>query len=160
MSVRNLTCCIQLVTSSVDGHHFNVYQLGLSPGGGAGGELSYRHLYKLVRGVTHATIQVYFSFSWLCLIQTNYLQDISFSADSKWMAVSTTRGTTHIHMLLLFTYFCHFWRLLNIYAINPQGGAVNVLTHVPAINRPPDLLSPHKPDLPVCIFLNANIMKY
>eukprot|EP00026_Physarum_polycephalum_P001335 Phypoly_transcript_01336.p1 GENE.Phypoly_transcript_01336~~Phypoly_transcript_01336.p1 ORF type:complete len:1082 (+),score=210.12 Phypoly_transcript_01336:99-3344(+) len=114
-----------LVTSSVDGHNFNVFQIGLSgmgTGAGAGSpsvagvaqELTYRHLYKLVRGVTNATIQ-----------------DICFSADSKWMAVSSTRGTTHI------------------YAINPQGGPVNVLTHVPATNRPPDMLTPHKPDLPV-----------
>jgi len=60
-----------------------------------GGQGSFRHMYKLQRGVTNATIQ-----------------DISFSEDSRWMAVSSTRGTTHI------------------YAINPTGGLVNIHTHL------------------------------
>ena len=57
----------------MDGHNFNVFQIGLSgtgTGAGAGAspvagvaqELTYRHLYKLVRGVTNATIQVIPSF--------------------------------------------------------------------------------------------------
>jgi WD40 repeat protein len=72
-----------LVTASIGGHNFNVFQICPPPSlfsrDSTETTPSYRHLYKLVRGVTNATIQ-----------------DISFSSDSKWMAVSSTRGTTRI----------------------------------------------------------------
>lgn len=82
-----------LVTSSVEGHNFNVFQIRPSPFGGLSN--NYRHLYKLQRGLTNATIQ-----------------NISWSDDSRWMAVNSIRGTTHI------------------YAISPNGGPISIHTHL------------------------------
>ncbi|ORY03611.1 hypothetical protein K493DRAFT_311645 [Basidiobolus meristosporus CBS 931.73] len=75
-----------LVTASIQGTGFQVFELHQG---------SAKRLYKLSRGYTSA-----------------YVEDIVFSADSKWLSVSTGRGTTHI------------------YAINPYGGPPNVLSHV------------------------------
>ncbi|KAK7324650.1 hypothetical protein VNO77_28379 [Canavalia gladiata] len=82
-----------LVTASVQGHNINVFKimpvrenLSLSDAGP-----SYVHLYRLQRGFTNAVIQ-----------------DISFSDDSKWIMISSSRGTSHL------------------FAINPQGGHVNI----------------------------------
>ncbi|KAJ6314105.1 hypothetical protein OIU78_017713 [Salix suchowensis] len=82
-----------LVTASVQGHNINVFKImpglqGSSSAGGAGA--SYVHLYRLQRGFTNAVIQ-----------------DISFSDDSYWIMISSSRGTSHL------------------FAINPSGGAVN-----------------------------------
>ncbi|KAJ7981618.1 Autophagy-related protein like [Quillaja saponaria] len=52
---------------------------------------SYVHLYRLQRGFTNAVIQ-----------------DISFSDDSSWIMISSSRGTSHL------------------FAINPWGGAVDI----------------------------------
>ncbi|KAJ6423267.1 hypothetical protein OIU84_024248 [Salix udensis] len=82
-----------LVTASVQGHNINVFKImpglqGSSSAGSAGA--SYVHLYRLQRGFTNAVIQ-----------------DISFSDDSYWIMISSSRGTSHL------------------FAINPSGGAVN-----------------------------------
>lgn len=55
---------------------------------------SVHHLYILHRGDTSARVQ-----------------DMCFSSDSRWAAVSTLRGTTHV------------------FAISPYGGNVDVRTH-------------------------------
>ncbi|WCJ31297.1 hypothetical protein M5689_012802 [Euphorbia peplus] len=85
-----------LVTASVHGHNINVYKImpgleGSSSAGDAGA--SYTHLYRLQRGLTNAVIQ-----------------DISFSDDSNWIMISSSRGTSHL------------------FAINPFGGSVNFQT--------------------------------
>ncbi|XP_050883221.1 autophagy-related protein 18f isoform X2 [Lathyrus oleraceus] len=82
-----------LVTTSVQGHNINVFKImpvrENSSASDAGP--SYVHLYRLQRGFTNAVIQ-----------------DISFSDDSKWIMISSSRGTSHL------------------FAINPQGGYVNI----------------------------------
>lgn len=90
--------------------------------------------YKLQRGITNATIQ-----------------DIRFSADSRWLAVSSTRGTTRNEM---------YWQdrcwhdMTDIFAINPTGGAVNAHTHLRAASSRTNqelqlLLSEQSPHVPV-----------
>eukprot|EP01117_Protostelium_nocturnum_P009683 TRINITY_DN3459_c0_g1_i4.p1 TRINITY_DN3459_c0_g1~~TRINITY_DN3459_c0_g1_i4.p1 ORF type:complete len:637 (+),score=100.50 TRINITY_DN3459_c0_g1_i4:166-2076(+) len=86
-----------LVTASIDGRYFNVFRV--SPDSPNVVNSNIKHLYKLQRGVTPASIQ-----------------SISFSADSRWIAVNSIRGTTHI------------------FAINPTGGPVNVHTHLRTTN--------------------------
>ncbi|KAF5728368.1 autophagy-related protein 18f [Tripterygium wilfordii] len=85
-----------LVTASVQGHNINVFRImqGL-PGISSGGDVdtSYVHLYRLQRGLTNAVIP-----------------DISFSDDSSWIMISSSRGTSHL------------------FAINPFGGAVSFLS--------------------------------
>ncbi|KAG8386192.1 hypothetical protein BUALT_Bualt03G0123400 [Buddleja alternifolia] len=78
-----------LVTVSVQGHNVNVFRImpGLS---GAASGTSYVHLYTLQRGITNAVIQ-----------------DISFSRDSQWIMISSSRGTSHL------------------FAISPSGGPVH-----------------------------------
>ncbi|XP_009358092.2 autophagy-related protein 18f [Pyrus x bretschneideri] len=82
-----------LVTASTQGHNINVFKImpGSSPS--TDGGASYVHLYRLQRGLTNAIIQ-----------------DISFSDDSNWIMVSSSRGTSHL------------------FAINPWGGSVNLPT--------------------------------
>ncbi|OIT28230.1 PREDICTED: autophagy-related protein 18f-like [Nicotiana attenuata] len=77
-----------LVTASVQGHNINVFRIvpGLSGS-------SYVHLYTLQRGLTNAVIQ-----------------DISFSSDSRWIMISSSRGTSHL------------------FAISPSGGSVDFHT--------------------------------
>lgn len=89
-----------LVTASIHGHSLNVYRI-MTPSIESGmrhtvGDLnmSHVHLYKLNRGLTNAVIQ-----------------DISFSYDSRWIAISTLKGTTHL------------------FAISPYGGVVGAHTH-------------------------------
>eukprot|EP01114_Cavostelium_apophysatum_P014619 TRINITY_DN3834_c0_g1_i3.p1 TRINITY_DN3834_c0_g1~~TRINITY_DN3834_c0_g1_i3.p1 ORF type:complete len:627 (-),score=105.11 TRINITY_DN3834_c0_g1_i3:115-1995(-) len=86
-----------LVTSSIGGHNFHVFQITPKM---AGVHQNYRHMYTLQRGLTNAIIQ-----------------HISFSDDSRWIAVSSQR-TTHI------------------FAINPVGGLVNVHTHLKSVGLP------------------------
>ncbi|KAL2634216.1 hypothetical protein R1flu_005695 [Riccia fluitans] len=89
-----------LVTASIYGHNLNVFRLTPSAAGnnkssgGFDASMTHVHLYKLYRGMTNAVIQ-----------------DISFSSDSQWLAVSSSRGTSHI------------------YAISPFGGTVGPQTH-------------------------------
>ncbi|XVE80291.1 hypothetical protein DITRI_Ditri14bG0128200 [Diplodiscus trichospermus] len=81
-----------LVTASVQGHNINVFKI--MPGQGSSSACdataSYAHLYRLQRGFTNAVIQ-----------------DISFSDDSNWIMISSSRGTSHL------------------FAINPMGGSVS-----------------------------------
>ncbi|CAF1336712.1 unnamed protein product [Adineta steineri] len=90
-----------LVTCDSSGHYFNVLEIQASP---------YRctrtyikHLYTLFRGDTDCRVS-----------------HMTFTTDSRWLAVSTKRGTTHL------------------FAINPYGGAVNVRTHTKThvVNKP------------------------
>ncbi|CAF4861064.1 unnamed protein product [Rotaria socialis] len=89
-----------LVTCDDRGHYFNVLEVRASP---------YRctrtyiqHLYTLFRGDTDCKVS-----------------HMTFTTDSRWLTVSTKRGTTHL------------------FAINPYGGVVNVRTHTNAhvVNR-------------------------
>lgn len=81
-----------LVTADTMGQYFNVYLI--SPNPYKSTRALIKHLYSLYRGDT-----------------TSKVQDISFSYDSRWLAVSTKRGTTHI------------------FPINSHGGLVNSRTH-------------------------------
>jgi len=84
-----------LATAGASGCEFNIFQI--RPSSSVNLHQNVLHIYTLVRGRTRATIT-----------------DITFSNDSRWMAVSTSHGTTHI------------------YAINPEGGPVNIHTHIPS----------------------------
>ncbi|CAA6656547.1 unnamed protein product [Spirodela intermedia] len=80
-----------LLTASVLGHNMNVFCI-VSPfhGGSTGSEkgvFSYMHLYKLQRG-KHLWRIVSL---WLQVIH-----DISFSSDSQWIMISSSRGTSHL----------------------------------------------------------------
>ncbi|KAI3466209.1 hypothetical protein Pfo_022872 [Paulownia fortunei] len=82
-----------LVTASVQGHNINVFRIMPGHSGGSSGAASgpsYVHLYRLQRGLTNAVIQ-----------------DISFSSDSQWIMISSSRGTSHL------------------FAISPSGGLVS-----------------------------------
>ncbi|GAB4844971.1 hypothetical protein Ancab_038364 [Ancistrocladus abbreviatus] len=83
-----------LVTASIQGHNINVFRImpghqGSSSASNVGN--SYVHLYRLQCGLTNAVIQ-----------------DISFSDDSHWIMISSSRGTNHL------------------FAIYPLGGPVNL----------------------------------
>ncbi|XP_021758792.1 autophagy-related protein 18f-like [Chenopodium quinoa] len=79
-----------LVTASVQGHNINVFRI--MPGHPASDAYgSYVHLYRLQRGLTNAVIQ-----------------DITFSDDSRWIMISSSRGTNHL------------------FAISPFGGTVDL----------------------------------
>ncbi|VVA28203.1 PREDICTED: autophagy-related [Prunus dulcis] len=82
-----------LVTASVQGHNINVFKIMPGNSFSTDAAASYVHLYRLQRGFTNAIIQ-----------------DISFSDDSNWIMVSSSRGTSHL------------------FAINPWGGSVNLPT--------------------------------
>lgn len=81
-----------LVTADKEGHDFNVFRIHPHPLGSS--MAAVHHLYVLHRGDTVAKVQC-----------------ISFAPDSRWVAVSTLRGTTHI------------------FPITPYGGAVSARTH-------------------------------
>ncbi|KAF9933713.1 Breast carcinoma amplified sequence 3 [Linnemannia zychae] len=78
-----------LLTVSRHGNVFHIHEVrpAVSPGS--------RHVYKLARGITHASVE-----------------DIVFNEDETWVAVTTSRGTTHL------------------YAINPFGGNPDVGAHM------------------------------
>lgn len=79
-----------LVTASVQGHNINVFRITPGhPASNASG--SFVHLYRLQRGLTNAIIQ-----------------DITFSDDSRWIMISSSRGTNHL------------------FAISPFGGPVDL----------------------------------
>ncbi|GMY31491.1 autophagy-related protein 18f-like isoform X1 [Fagus crenata] len=108
-----------LVTASVQGHNINVFKI--MPGQSVSSSASaYVHLYRLQSGFTNA--------------ESIVIQDISFSDDSSWIMISSSRGTSHL------------------FAINPLGGSVNFqsadagctiknsslgATTKPAVRRPP-----------------------
>ncbi|KAJ8726792.1 hypothetical protein PYW08_015189 [Mythimna loreyi] len=81
-----------LMTADRRGHDFHVFRINPHPCGAS--LASVHHLYILHRGDTTAKVQ-----------------DIAISCDSRWAAVSTLRGTTHV------------------FAISPYGGAIGVRTH-------------------------------
>uniref|UniRef100_A0A3Q4MGA3 BCAS3 microtubule associated cell migration factor n=1 Tax=Neolamprologus brichardi TaxID=32507 RepID=A0A3Q4MGA3_NEOBR len=82
-----------LVTADTLGHDFHVFQILTHPW--ASSQSAVHHLYTLHRGETEAKVQ-----------------DMCFSQDSRWVAVSTLRGTTHV------------------FPINPYGGAPCARTHM------------------------------
>ncbi|XP_060579314.1 BCAS3 microtubule associated cell migration factor-like [Ruditapes philippinarum] len=81
-----------LVTACKLGHNFHVFRLMAHPVSSSLGAV--HHLYTLHRGETTAKVI-----------------DISFNHDSRWITVSSHRGTTHL------------------FPITPYGGSVNIRTH-------------------------------
>uniref|UniRef100_A0A182PWI6 BCAS3 WD40 domain-containing protein n=1 Tax=Anopheles epiroticus TaxID=199890 RepID=A0A182PWI6_9DIPT len=81
-----------LLTADKRGHDFHVFRL--HPHSSGASLAAVHHLYVLHRGDTTAKVQ-----------------DITFSIDSRWVAVSTLRGTTHV------------------FPVTPYGGPVGVRTH-------------------------------
>ncbi|KAF1393608.1 hypothetical protein PFLUV_G00017810 [Perca fluviatilis] len=82
-----------LVTADILGHDFHVFQILTHPW--ASSQSAVHHLYTLHRGETEAKVQ-----------------DMCFSQDSRWVAISTLRGTTHV------------------FPVNPYGGAPCARTHM------------------------------
>ncbi|XP_061775314.1 breast carcinoma-amplified sequence 3 [Nerophis ophidion] len=82
-----------LVTADILGHDFHVFQVLTHPW--TSSQSAVHHLYTLHRGETEAKVQ-----------------DMCFSQDSRWVAISTLRGTTHV------------------FPINPYGGAPCTRTHL------------------------------
>lgn len=94
-----------LVTASVQGHNINVFRIMPSAlDENSDSNPSCIHLYRLQRGVTNAVIQ-----------------DISFSDDSRWIMISSSRGTNHL------------------FAISPFGGPIDFL--LPDTNSTSRMLS-------------------
>jgi hypothetical protein len=81
-----------LATADSLGQYFNVFQINVNSFKCT--RTVVKHLYSLYRGDTNAKVR-----------------NMSFSNDSRWLAISTKRGTTHI------------------FPINSYGGAVNARTH-------------------------------
>lgn len=81
-----------LLTADRRGHDFHVFRIQPHPIGSS--LAAVHHLYVLHRGDTSAKVQ-----------------NISFSLDSRWVAISTLRGTTHV------------------FPITPYGGSIGVRTH-------------------------------
>lgn len=81
-----------LVTADSLGQYFNVFHVSPSPVKST--RTHVKHLYSLYRGDTSAKVR-----------------NVAFSNDSRWLAVATKRGTTHI------------------FPINVYGGPVNARTH-------------------------------
>ncbi|KAK3588836.1 hypothetical protein CHS0354_035977 [Potamilus streckersoni] len=81
-----------LATACKLGHNFHIFRLMAHPCGSSLGAV--HHLYTLHRGDTTAQVT-----------------DIQFNHDSRWITISTHRGTTHT------------------FPITPYGGPVNIRTH-------------------------------
>eukprot|EP00002_Diphylleia_rotans_P028178 TRINITY_DN5685_c0_g1_i13.p1 TRINITY_DN5685_c0_g1~~TRINITY_DN5685_c0_g1_i13.p1 ORF type:complete len:649 (+),score=118.94 TRINITY_DN5685_c0_g1_i13:93-2039(+) len=91
----------KIATASISGHHINIYFIDTQAL-----ELSSRamHVYRFTRGLTNAIIQ-----------------DVCFARDSKWVAATTNRGTTHI------------------FAMDPSGRIASTSTHLPRKQGNPKL---------------------
>ncbi|KAF7285329.1 hypothetical protein GWI33_011122 [Rhynchophorus ferrugineus] len=85
-------CGMLLLTADKRGHDFNLFRINPHPLGSSLAAI--HHLYTLHRGDTSARVQ-----------------DMCFSFDSRWVTVSTLRGTTHV------------------FPITPYGGNIGVRTH-------------------------------
>ncbi|GAB6033542.1 Breast carcinoma amplified sequence 3 [Chamberlinius hualienensis] len=83
---------VLLITADREGHNFHVFRILPHPSCSSLGAV--HHLYTLYRGDTTAKVQ-----------------DITVSLDSRWVAISTLRGTTHI------------------FPVSSYGGTPNVRTH-------------------------------
>ncbi|RLU14896.1 hypothetical protein DMN91_012783 [Ooceraea biroi] len=81
-----------LMTADKRGHDFHIFRVQPHPGGPT--LAAVHHLYILHRGDTTAKVQ-----------------DMVFSSDTRWAAISTVRGTTHV------------------FPVAPYGGPVGVRTH-------------------------------
>ncbi|KAG5346510.1 BCAS3 protein, partial [Acromyrmex charruanus] len=81
-----------LMTADKRGHDFHIFRIQPHPGGST--LAAVHHLYILHRGDTTAKVQ-----------------DMVFSSDTRWAAISTVRGTTHV------------------FPVAPYGGPVGVRTH-------------------------------
>ena len=81
-----------LVSADSLGQYFNVFQVNVNSFKST--RTVVKHLYSLYRGDTSAKVR-----------------HMSFSSDSRWLAISTKRGTTHI------------------FPLNTYGGQVNARTH-------------------------------
>ncbi|XP_012269875.2 uncharacterized protein LOC105694094 isoform X2 [Athalia rosae] len=81
-----------LLTADRRGHDFHIFRIQPHPGGPT--LAAVHHLYVLHRGDTTAKVQ-----------------DMTFSSDARWAAISTVRGTTHV------------------FPVAPYGGPVGVRTH-------------------------------
>ncbi|CAF1699010.1 BnaC03g71770D [Brassica napus] len=88
-----------LVTASIQGHNINVFRIMPRASTSASGDASFVHLFRLQRGFTNAVIQ-----------------DISFGNDSSLIAISSSRGTSHL------------------FEINPEGEG-NAPIPLSAVNR-------------------------
>lgn len=113
-----------LVTASVQGHNINVFKImpGYLGGSACDAGTSYVHLYRLQRGLTNAVSALLLVICFLVYLAVSHsriifslplfsdlpqvIQDISFSEDSNWIMISSSRGTSHL------------------FAINPSGGSV------------------------------------
>ncbi|KAJ0261658.1 Autophagy-related protein 18f [Hirschfeldia incana] len=88
-----------LVTASIQGHNINVFRIMPRASTSTSSDASFVHLFRLQRGFTNAVIQ-----------------DISFSNDSSLIAISSSRGTSHL------------------FEINPEGEE-NAPVPLSAVNR-------------------------
>lgn len=98
-----------LLTADKRGYDFNLFRINPHPVGSA--LAAVHHLYTLHRG---KEVLIFFSTvnDMLFLGDTTArVQDMSFSFDSRWVTVSTLRGTTHV------------------FPITPYGGIIGVRTH-------------------------------
>ncbi|KAL3508537.1 hypothetical protein ACH5RR_027938 [Cinchona calisaya] len=106
-----------LVTASVQGHNINVFQITPQNTSGAGSGASYVHLYRLQRGFTNAVIQ-----------------DISFSRDSEWVVISSSRGTSHLFAISPFSGSAGLQSAVACFS--SKGSGAGIMTRTPACSPP------------------------